>query len=300
MRYQVTEPLKINDALYPSLILSDTSLIVYKIFRILSGTAKVIDNYKGITYKLSVNHLTLPSSTNARKRTQNLLLDNFDEDINLVYLNTLFGNKKLNSNNSYYERIYYELIKCLIAYFDKDFVKSFIYLYRIIESSSFSIPMIYASKSKSYDSSFEILKKYFTKDGGELSLFKTYIKSRKEDETIFKYTIDINLSDYTEITGDSEYQKHIFATLKSAANKSDLESEEEYNKLSFKFEGCLDLIVNVRNKYFHLLSGSNQQNYYSIKYLYPELLFESVVSAGINWISIILFDILKHDFEAVI
>ena len=88
---------------------------------------------------------------------------------------------------------------------------AFLHLYRVLEYISYTFPVMYASSTKDFSQSFELLKTLFSgeKDKGELKVFKDFIKKIISNERAYR-----NLSIDIDIVSDlEEYNTRIYKTL---------------------------------------------------------------------------------------
>ena len=271
----------------------ENSTSILNIFRLISGTINIKDIYTNKIYKLRNNHIKFPTEVNT-KLSSKIIVNNFPEEVTLNDLNNYF--KKAKSNLKFYKSIEAELIKCIIAYEDNKTLESFFYLYRIIEGISYSIPLIYVSKKSDYNKTYSDLQSFFGKDkDGELSFFKRFVSETFKDEDFYKSNIDIDL---LEIETEEIRAKYYSIYLKRMSEKH-IVSKNENELIKIKFIGFYDFLIELRNRFFHNSKGSWQENLESTELLYPDLFFKPLIKHGINWISLIIFEIIKVDFDKI-
>ena len=286
---------KYNDVIFKENSLSQNLRIengnsILRIFRLISGTINCEDSYKNKTYKFRNNYTTFPFQQN-NKLSAKTILNNFPEEIKIKDLDDYF--RRARNNKKFYDSIEVELLKCLIADYDKRYLESFFYLYRIIEGICYSIPLMYVSKNKDYGKTYNELQAFFGKDkDGELNFFKRFVSETFKDEDFYKSNISINLH-LIEIEEIRPTYYQIY--LDKLKNKTvGVPSENE--SIEVKFIVFYDFMIELRNRFFHNAKGSWQSNLESTHLLFPDLFFKPLISHGINWISIILFEIIKNDF----
>lgn len=289
-RYTYKDPIFRTNARNQNLRIESGNSIL-TLFRLISGTINCTDLYKNKEYKFRTNFSNFPFGEN-ETIDQSVVLNNFPDEVKLKDLDLYFKRSKFNS--IFYSSIQSELIKCLIAEKQKNHLESFFYLYRVIEGISYSIPLIYVSKHKNYNKTYKQLQSYFGKDiDGELAFFKRFISQTFKDEEFYKSTIDIDITeiDIEEIRED--YYKLYIGKMKPQAISSQSENEE----IKISFIGFYEFIIELRNRFFHFTKGSWQDNLSSSELLFPDYFFKPIINHGINWISLILFEIIKVDFE---
>lgn len=176
---------------------------------------------------------------------------------------------------------------------------AFIHIYRILELLTFNIPLVYTSKANNYIGSFKQLKTFFSNSGQELSFFKNFLKILFKDEKEVldqDMTFFINCNNLDDIINDLDK----IYTLKDSQSKLwDVEIIEhnESAKFTIKFTNLIDLIVNIRNRYFHLNDGSGNPNIKNKNYDMDNV-FKQLNFTAINCLAIILLATSKHSFNS--
>lgn len=291
-RYSFIDPIFTNSTKTPFLFVDKNDSPLLRILRLISGTLDCVDDYTTKKYKFRTNYIDLPYAKNSRI-SKSILTDVFPDNVTHDDLNTYF--KKTKRNMAFYLTIELEIVKCLIAQYHERHLDAFMYLYRIIEGISYSLPLIYSSKASDYKKSYQSLKSFFSSNSkdGELAFFKTFISEVYKNEDFYKSTIDVKLNcidlenireSYFSIYKERVASKYIF----------DLTEGEE---IQITFIGFYGFLIELRNRYFHFLQGPWQDNLSSNEILYPDLFFKPIVDNGLNWVSILLFEILKHDLD---
>lgn len=292
-RYSIVDSVARNNTKYKHLKTEENPSPILNIFRLISGTVNIKDNYQDKIYKIRDNNIKFPTETNTILK-YDTLREQFDESVTLEDLNYFFLKARL--NRKFYKSIEVELIKCLIAYKNDKYLESFIYLYRIIEGVSYSLPLIFVSKKDDYNKTYHDLQSYFGKDkDGELLFFKRFVSETFKDEDFYKsnITIDLNLVDIEELR-----PKYYELYLKKVNERFVLDKSEN-SFIKIKFIGYYDLLIELRNRFFHNLKGSWQENFDSTELMFPDQFFKPITLHGINWLSIILFEIIKFDLQKI-
>lgn len=288
-RYEYKETISKLGDLYPNLCI-DSSNPLLNIFRITSGSINLKDSYSEKNYKLRQNYLKFPYEENKRISKKSII-NNFSDEISLQDLNNYFAKAK--SNIKFYESIEIEILKCTIALNENRILESFFYLYRILEGISYSIPLIYVSKKTEYNKSYKHLATFFSDKNGELAFFKTFISEIFGKEDFYQSTIDIDFN----CIDDEELKKVYYQLYYEKINEKRITNSVEDELIQISFIGFYELLIELRNRFFHNLKGTWQDNFESNKLLYPDIFFKPIINHGINWISIIIFEIIKVDFE---
>lgn len=288
-RYKYKDVIFRENSLSQNLRIENGSSIL-RIFRLISGTINCEDEYKNTVYKFRNNYTTFPFVEN-NKLSGTTVLDNFPPELLIKDLDQYF--KKARENKKFYDSIEIELLKCLIADYEKRYLESFFYLYRVIEGICYSIPLMYVSKNKDYNKTYSELQGFFGKDkDGELAFFKRFVAETFNKEDFYKSNILIDLHQIEIEEIRPVYYKIYLEKLKNKTASQPIENES----IEVKFIVFYDLMIELRNRFFHNSKGSWQENLESTNLLFPDLFFKPLISHGLNWISIILFEIIKNDF----
>lgn len=163
-------------------------------------------------------------------------------------------------------------------------IESFVHIYRALEFISYAFPLIYASKSMDYRGSYEKLKKFMSGDSdGELKFLKMFLMELFKDNILFNYEFDILF-----ISNNMELIREEFQMIISS-NYYVFEGET----LKIRFANIADLLITLRNRYFHMLIGKGMNNFYDIRYDKREV-FYALNPIFINWIAMIYKEIVSY------
>lgn len=191
---------------------------------------------------------------------------------------------KFNRRNHFvHEELLSELTNAII-WMKSSPIESFVHIYRTLEFISYTFPLIYASKSMDYRGSYEKLKKFMGGDSdGELKFLKIFLNELFKDNILFGYAFDILF--------DTENLNLIREELERVISNSYCEFEGETMKI--RFGNVADLLITLRNRYFHMLVGKGTDNFYDIRYDKREI-FYAMNPVFINWISMIYKEIVAY------
>ncbi|MCI8370805.1 MAG: hypothetical protein HFI75_00120 [Lachnospiraceae bacterium] len=192
-------------------------------------------------------------------------------------------------NHFIHEELLSELTNAIIWLKDSP-IESFVHIYRTLEFISYSFPLIYASKLMDYRGSYEKLKKFMSGDSdGELKFLKTFLKELFKNNILFEYEFDILfMSDNLDLI-QGELQRvipnnyYIF----------------EGDTMKIRFANVADLLITLKNRYFHMLVGKGTENFYDIRYDKREL-FYAVNPIFINWLTMIYKEIVIYSVGIMI
>lgn len=294
-RYTYEDPIFKSSTKNQNLRIESSNKIL-NIFRLISGTINCTDTYDNRVYKFRINYSNFPFTSNDTIN-QSVVLNNFPDEVKLKDLNEYFKRSRFNSK--FYGSIEPELIKCLIAVEKNNHLEAFFYLYRVIEGISYSIPLIYVSKHKNYDKTYKQLQSFFNNEqDGELAFFKRFLSETFKDEDFFKSTIDIDFNsiDLVELR-EAYFKIYLEKIISKPMSGKGLKGQTLNQEIKLSFIGFYDFMILIRNRFFHLTKGTWQENLSSTEILYPDYFFKPIINHGLNWIALVIFEIIKVDFE---
>lgn len=269
---------------------------ILTIYRSISGTLNCQDLFSEKKYSFRTNYCNFPYQENGRI-VQSSVLSVLPEEVSIKDLNLYFKNSR--SNTDFYNIINAELIKCLIATKEEKYLEAFFYLYRVIEGICYSIPLIYVSKNKKYTNTYNQLKSFFSNnDSGELKFFRKFVELTFRNEDFYQLIIDIDFSSINVGEVRDKYFEIYVEKLRSNSRPNQSpEFVEGQNKIEVSFIGFFDLLITIRNRFFHFTQGAGKKNMRSAEVIYPDYFFKPIIHHGINWVSIIILELIKFDFE---
>ena len=167
-------------------------------------------------------------------------------------------------------------------------VQGFLHIYRILERISYSFPILYAARSNDYKGTFAELRGFITspKDG-ELAFFRKFL-NKFIDNSILKTAIKLDISS-NQISNRPQH----FNTLKSLLLPKYITNESADAWIEINQEKVLDVLITLRNRYFHFMSG-NDDNLTGNDLPDPDEFFKVINPIFINWITYIYFRIIEE------
>ncbi len=199
------------------------------------------------------------------------------------------------NNKQFQEVILFETTMCLVKLYNSP-ITAFLHLYRILELMTFNVPLVYTSKQSSYIGAYNDLRKFFSQKGQEFVFFKKFLETLFKDEIIIldqEFSFEINSNDIETIKKDIT---KIYPLEEKNVINWDFEIINGIGKCKISFKNVIDLVVNIRNRYFHLNDGSGQPNIKNKTYELDQVLL-NLNHVIINCFAIILLNISKHSFE---
>jgi hypothetical protein len=202
---------------------------------------------------------------------------------------------KSNFNNyKFYKELYMEFSNYFLRKQQQNDVTAFFHLYRILESIAYCFPLIWASRAKDYEGTFSRLRTYFNgPETGELKVFTKFMED----------IIDHNLLN-TQVTlilksvhpdWQQSYYNTIYNTINSK-NSQDITFSSPNSTITIKCHCLIDLMITIRNKYFHFLTGQGN-NFFSDDIEEANEFFDIINDVLANWLSVIFFEIIDHELS---
>lgn len=267
-------------------------------------------NDEVLLLRLLTGTLEIQNVTSSKKFTQNINYSKFDFETNNILsakkIIDVFKSEsvKLSLVEAYYKNcfkygnrvLFKNLLLELTNYFHQKELKSdalaFLHIYRAVELVSYCFPLYFTSKSNSYEKTYLSLKEYFTKVDGELNFFKKFVNEHlfKNDTTILDTHLPITINAPNTLLQEN-YHKAIKKLCDN--NKAiNLISSTPFNEIVITRRGLTSLIYDLRNRYFHLLTGDFNHNFSSGELPEINFFYRNVNDIIMNWIAQIYFEIL--------
>lgn len=282
----------IDDAILPTeLVVSDRISNEAVLIRLLCGTLKIKYMLDGNEVEWEqLNNYSVPGSEQNNLFQKKIIKEFFSfEHYRLIERKSI--DKYLNSNRRnhfVHGEVLSELTGAMI-WMEKSPIEAFVHIYRTLEFMSYSFPLIYASKSMDYRGSYENLKKFMSGDfDGELKFFKTFLKELFKNNLLFEYEFEIYFLNGNEGLIKEELER----VIKNSYYNYD------GNTMKIRFANVIDLIITLRNRYFHMLVGKGMDNFYDTRYDKREI-FLAMNPVFINWLSLIYREIAIYSVGIV-
>ncbi|KHS99960.1 hypothetical protein ACI51Z_13445 [Pectobacterium carotovorum] len=146
------------------------------------------------------------------------------------------------SNSGFYINLLLEFSNAIYSMNFNHHTKAFIHIYRAYEHLAYSFPLVFVSTAKSYERSYGKLKQYF-KDGGdsELQFGKQFVMDNVDS---------LMLDSIVQVIDKKSYLSNVVNRL-SSKNAFTISP----GIVSFPLKTTWDMVVEIRNRFFHNLTG---------------------------------------------
>lgn len=263
-------------------------LYEWKVVKLLLGLMDIQSNIDARIIIQNTNYSSIPYSEN-HLITRNVIT-NASPSFNISQIKLYLEHNNRYQNQNFHE----DLLNEFAAYFHKKTsspLTSFLHIYRILERISYIFPLIYVSNSHNYVGTFNKVKNYFTKPDSELGFFRIFLKDFMENDVVFQSgTADFVFSHTNLSVNEVQFKllKRYFG------NK--ISSEVPNSSISIKYADLLDLIVELRNRYFHFKSAE-VPNINQKEIIDEDVFFAIMNDTFLNWIAYIFFKIIEHNIS---
>ena len=267
------------------------------LLRGLIGSTKIKHVFSQTEFLQEIDYFDLTGSNAGISPFERLKMYISDE-LSMEDFCQIFNDKKfLHQNQHFFSRLNNEFSNYYYYESKGSHTTAFAYLYRILETTSYSFPLIYSSKTDDFKATYNFLKDWLggNKDGGERGFFKKFIVEVFKKDQLIKSSITINIIADTE-----EIQQIFFDSFTKACSDTsifDADDTIEPRKLSVKFTEYSSFIICLRNRFFHLLN-SGQPNLESDDILDADHFFKLVNKQTTYWIALVLLEVFKHNISA--
>lgn len=256
------------------------------LIRLLSGTLNVKYTVNGEEKVIEQNtNYSVPGLLQNNSFSPNIIKDFFGFDkFNKSERKIVDDYLRVNRRNHFiHENLLSELTSAIV-WQENSPIESFVHIYRALEFISYSFPLIYASKSTDYRGTYEKLKKFMSGDSnGELKFFKTFIAELFKNNILINYEFEAYFLNGCEEKVKTELQRVI----------NNPYYEFDGNTLKIRLMNIIDLIVTLRNRYFHMLVGQGMENFYDVSYDKRDL-FSALTPIFINWLTLVYKEIVDY------
>ncbi|RYU85906.1 hypothetical protein EWM62_18900 [Mucilaginibacter terrigena] len=263
-----------------------------KLYRLLIGTLDIKNNITGEVIKQKSNYSVL-GKKERNKFSLRLFTDPLSPTATISDLDL-----HLTSGNPSNIVLFKDLINeyCSFYYYKAKNIDTLAYLhvYRILERMSYTFPMMYASKATDYVGTFNKLQNFFKGSNSELKFFNLFIEDFFEEEFL-EYKVKINITAYNQDIKESYYR-----ILKMLCSSNDpvitLTDFNEFSDITFENRNTINLLIHLRNRYFHFASGG-QRNIKSSEMIEPNDFYRILNEHFVNWLAVVYFKIAKSSIR---
>lgn len=259
----------------------------YLLVRLLIGSLSLKKGPNRILQKIDYSTLTPIVQTKSAR-------DAFSDFLGSYSLGDLktqnFISRTLSDNRRLYHEILCEFVFYFVQTHRNSHTAAFVFLYRALERVSFSIPLLYCSRSRDYYNTFRDMKALFSDVGdGELGLLKKFIGQRQ-------FVDDIKLQVIYDVQFDGTYSSEYFNVGKKYCEKAE-NIDSNLKKFSVQYQHVLDWFVSIRNRFFHSKTGDINFNIKGSELNDPDEFFGQINPIFCSFLSVIVLHSISHKYR---
>lgn len=257
--------------------------------RLLVGTANLENGSTKVIQDKNFSIVPPCPQSNRTKGVFNSFATNYDLGCNL----TKFIKITATSNRPFFDDLLNEFSHYFIQTKQGAHTAAFVYLYRILERISYSVPLLYSSLSTDFIGTFNAMKELFKSDAsGELGLFKKFLSQGKFIDPILLDTI-YKISFKSTNGKQKNYFKLVNKHFSSFSWADPSTSEVEV-----KFRDVPSLFITLRNRFFHYRTGDGQDNIALSEIHDPDEFFSCVNEVFCSFLAIVALHAIARTSKA--
>lgn len=223
----------------------------YLLTRLLLGNLTISQN--GNTFRQRSNFFLLPPQLQVARPSP--AFSSYLASSGLGCTGARFVQKTIADNRTFYKDVLSEFSNFFLQTNRNSHTAAFVFLYRVLERLSFSIPLLYSSTQSDYFGTFNQLKEFFSNDlQGELGLFKVFLnQGRFIDPLVLDFVYDLN---FASSNGHASKYFNLARSMKAQY----LNTDATINKVEIQFREVPEMLKSIRNRFFHFRTGDGQKN----------------------------------------
>lgn len=203
-----------------------------------------------------------------------------------------FIRRTVADNRKFFREILAEFCQYFLQVQRGSHLSAFVCLYRLMEKVAFSVPLLYSSTMTDFSKTFDEMRKYFSgASGGEISFFKKFVGTgRLVDNQILDVVLPISLS------SQSGFRGNYFKILNDLYDRFEVVDESSHT-FDIKFRNLADLLVCLRNRFLHSLSGDWRNNIASIDICDPDEFFGQINPLFCSYLANVVLQCLAKKYQ---
>lgn len=265
-------------------------------FRLLLGTLKIEDTLTGKHIKQDINYSLNDFEKNSVISAR-VFRDFFEPDIEFADVENYIFNSVRHGNKRLFKNFLLEITHYFFCSAKGNELAGFLHIYRALELISYCFPLFYASKSKDYHGTFDTLKKFFKESDSERSFFKNFVHNHLfQNDPLLDIWLPIQFDNSNPILQE-QYFKSFFKIQQQAKKDIEVLDYTNFSEVVLKRRGLISLMINIRNRNFHLLEGDYNQNLTTDELFDFNGFYKNFNQVFLNWLSLIFLKIFKKAIE---
>lgn len=228
----------------------------YLLIRLLLGTVTV--SRESTRSKQTIDYSSLPAI--AQTKTPAVAVKDFLTSYSIGGSVKRLIRLTRGDNREFYREILSEFLNFYIQTTRGNNTSAFVFLYRILERISYSVPLLYTSTQSDFQGTFNDLKSILNADiDGELRLFNKFLgKGRFIDSIKLQVVQKISF-----LTASGYGPKYFDLTCKRYTKFAS--TDQTNHEVEIKFSDIPEFLINIRNRFFHFRTGDGRNNITTIE-----------------------------------
>lgn len=260
----------------------------FLLIHLLTGTCNI--NRGSVFVNHGVDYSILPSIQQTKEAK--VVFEDFLVNSSISSNPTNFIRQTIPDNRKFYQDLLNEFSNYFIQSSKSCHTAAFVFLYRIFERLSYSVPLLYCSTSKDYIGTFTDFKALFNADlAGELGLFRKFLNQGK-----FIDRVKLDIAYEINFISSQNLQSN-FYTLTTKHCSNIFKSNQSIYQIEIKFSNIMDFLINLRNRFFHTRTGDGKNNIKPDEIVDPDEYFECVNPIFCSFLSIITLQTITHLYQ---
>lgn len=260
----------------------------YLLVRLLLGTATVS---RGVTCgRQKIDYSSLPSII--QTKTPAVAVKDYLSSYLIGGSTARFIKITIGDNREFYREILSEFVNFHIHTLRFNHTSAFVFLYRILERISYSVPLLYTATQNDYRGTFRDLKAILNADvDGELGLFKKFLNQGK-----FIDPLKLQVVQKISFASASGHGKNNFnLTCKRYANFTS--KDQIAQEVEIKFSDIPEFLKTIRNRFFHSRTGDGQENITTLDMPDSDEYFEKINPIIVSCLAIVTLQTISAKYH---
>lgn len=261
----------------------------YLLLRLLLGTVSVTRNK--FTYQQKTDNSSLPATQ--QTKTAKAAIADFLSSYAVGGDIHHFVKATLADNRNFYHEVLGEFLNYYVHFGQGRHTSAFIFLYRILERISYTVPLLYAATQKDYIGTFKDLKAILAEDqSGELGLFKKFLSQGRFIDPI-KLQVNQKLSFASLPPNGAQYYLLITKHYPKFAATDQANSEVEIT-----LKNIPEFLITMRNRFFHSRTGDGLNNIKPTELPDSDELFSIINPPISNFLALVVLQTFASKYQA--
>lgn len=260
----------------------------YLLIRLLLGTATVSNG--SIRGRQATDYSSLPATT--QTKTPAVAMSDFLTSYSIGGNVGRLIKITRGDNREFYKEILAEFINFEIQTLRGSNVSAFVFLYRILERISYSVPLLYTSTQADFRGTFKDLKAILNADiDGELGLFKKFLGKGKFIDPI-KLQVAQKISFFVNSGHGANYY-----TLTEKRYSNFVSKDSTNHEFEIRFSDIPEFLITIRNRFFHSRVGDGRENITTIEMSDPDEYFGKINPTIVSFLAIVTLQTIAAKYH---